>query len=150
MIRPYICVKQYDMTDCGAACLATVARAHGLRIPVTTIRQYAGTDRRGTNVLGMIEAAQHLGFEAKGVKGKLDALQQIPLPSIAHVMIGSLHHYVVIHKVTAKHITVADPARGIVKQTRDEFAAIWSSVLILLTPGATFRVGDQSVSVWRR
>jgi ABC-type bacteriocin transporter len=150
MIKRYICVKQHDMTDCGAACLATVARSHGLTIPITTIRQYAGTDRRGTNVLGMIEAAEHLGFEAKGVKGKLGALPQIPLPTIAHVTINDLQHYVVIHKVTARHITIADPARGIVKQTRDEFAAIWSGVLILLTPSATFRVGDQSVSVWRR
>lgn len=150
MIKPYICVKQHDITDCGAACLATVARAHGLKIPTTTIRQYAGTDQRGTNVLGMIEAAQHLGFEAKGVKGNLDALAHIPLPGIAHVVIDNLQHFVVIHKVTPKHITIADPARGIITQSREEFATIWTGVLILLTPSATFRVGDQSINVWQR
>ena len=150
MFKSLICVKQHDITDCGAACLATVAMTHKLKIPITTIRQFAGTDRRGTNVLGMIEAAQHLGFEAKGVKGNLEALIEVPLPAIAHVIIGDLLHYVVIHKITEKKITVADPAKGIVSYTPEEFQKIWSGVLILLTPSATFRTGDQSISVWRR
>lgn len=150
MFKPYVCVKQHDITDCGAACLAAVARTHGLKIPITAIRRYAGTDLRGTNVLGMIEAAQQLGFEAKGVKGNMEALRQIPLPAIAHVVTGDLQHYVVIHKVTDKQVVIADPARGIVKQARDEFAAAWTGVLILMEPSVTFRAGDQSVSVWRR
>ena len=98
----------------------------------------------------MIEAAQHLGFEAKGVKGQWEALATIPLPAIAHVVIGKLLHYVVIHKVTEKKITVADPAKGIVSYTSEEFQKIWSGVLILLTPSATFRAGDKSISVWKR
>lgn len=150
MFKSYVCVKQHDITDCGAACLATVARTHGLKIPATTIRHYARTDRHGTNVLGLLEAAQHLGFEAKGVKATPEALASIPLPAVAHVRIGDLLHYVVIHKVTERHITVADPAQGIIRHTREEFAAIWSGILVLLTPSATFRVGDRGVSVWRR
>ncbi|MGE0131583.1 MAG: peptidase domain-containing ABC transporter [Blastocatellales bacterium] len=150
MFKPYVCVKQHDITDCGAACLAAVARTHGLKIPITTIRQYAGTDRRGTNVLGMIEAAQQLGFGAKGVKGNMEALRQIPLPAIAHVVTGDFQHYVVIHKVTDKQVVIADPARGIVKLACNEFSATWTGVLILLEPSVAFRAGDQSVSVWRR
>ncbi|HKS27702.1 MAG TPA: peptidase domain-containing ABC transporter [Pyrinomonadaceae bacterium] len=150
MIKRYVCVKQHDITDCGAACLAAVALTHGLKIPVTTIRQYAGTDRRGTNVLGMIEAARNLGFEAKGVKGNMAALKSLPTPSIAHVVINDLRHFVVIHKVTEKQIIVADPARGITRYSHEDFEALWTGVLILLTPGATFRAGDESISVWRR
>jgi ATP-binding cassette subfamily B protein len=150
MFKSYVCVKQHDITDCGAACLATVARTHRLRIPITAIRQFAGTDRRGTNVLGMVEAAQHLGFEAKGVKGDMEALARIPLPCIAHVVAGDLHHFVVIHKVTGKEVIVADPASGVVKYKRDDFAAIWTGVIVLLTPSATFRVGDRTVGVCRR
>ena len=48
------------------------------------IRQYAHTDKRGTNVLGIIEAAEKMGFTAKGVKGGLDSLNKIPLPAITH------------------------------------------------------------------
>ena len=43
-------IKQHDITDCGAACLASVAAHYGLRLPVARIRQYAFTDKKGTNV----------------------------------------------------------------------------------------------------
>ncbi|HYK90735.1 MAG TPA: peptidase domain-containing ABC transporter [Acidobacteriota bacterium] len=150
MLRFYICVRQHDITDCGAACLATVARTHGLKVPIAVIRQHAGTDRQGTNVLGMVEAAQRLGFEAKGVKAEMDALGQIPLPAIAHVSFGGVLHYVVIHEVKARHITLADPARGIVRSARESFAAIWSGILILLIPGAGFRAEHQPSNSWTR
>ena len=58
-------IKQHDITDCGAACLASVAAHYQLQIPIARIRQYAGTDKKGTNVLGLLEAAQKLGFEAR-------------------------------------------------------------------------------------
>lgn len=81
-------VKQHDITDCGAACLASVAAHYKLRMPIARIRQYASTDKRGTNVLGLIEAANKLGFQAKGVKGTPESLAKIPKPAIAHVNIS--------------------------------------------------------------
>src|SRR3712207_5850968 len=80
-------IKQHDITDCGAACLHSVAGYYGLTLPISRIRQYASTDRKGTNVLGMVEAATRLGFTAKGVKGPFDALHKIPKPAIAHVVV---------------------------------------------------------------
>ena len=49
-------IKQHDITDCGAACLASIAAHYHLELPIARIRQYAGTDKKGTNVLGLIEA----------------------------------------------------------------------------------------------
>src|SRR3546814_14076126 len=89
-------VKQHDITDCGAACLGSVAAYYRLNMPVSRIRQYASTDKKGTSVLGLIEGATRLGFSAKGVKGPPKSLFTIPLPAIAHVVIDKrLHHYVV-------------------------------------------------------
>lgn len=65
----YYCIKQYDITDCGAACLATICKQNGYKIGITKIREVAGTDKEGTNVYGVIKAAELLGFSAKGVKG---------------------------------------------------------------------------------
>ena len=70
-------IKQRDVTDCGAACLAAVSAFYKLQLPVSRIRQYAGTDKRGTNVLGLVEAAELLGFQAKGVKGEFGSLPKI-------------------------------------------------------------------------
>jgi ABC-type bacteriocin/lantibiotic exporter with double-glycine peptidase domain len=63
-------VKQRDITDCGAACLCSIASHYNLKIPVARIRQLAGTDKKGTNILGLVEAAGKLGFLAKGVRGE--------------------------------------------------------------------------------
>ncbi|EGD49826.1 peptidase C39 bacteriocin processing, partial [Thermoanaerobacter ethanolicus JW 200] len=47
---------------------------------------------------------------------------EFPLPAIAHVIIdGRLLHYVVIHKITKKELIIADPAKGIVRYTPEEF-----------------------------
>ncbi len=61
-------IKQHDITDCGAACLASVAAHYGLVMPIAKIRQIASTDKKGTNVLGLTVAAEKLGFSAKRVK----------------------------------------------------------------------------------
>ena len=48
-------IKQHDMTDCGAACLASIASYYNLELPISRIRQLASTDQMGTNVLGLID-----------------------------------------------------------------------------------------------
>ncbi|MBC7423456.1 MAG: peptidase domain-containing ABC transporter [Ferruginibacter sp.] len=145
-------VKQRDMTDCGAACLASVLAFYQLKIPVSRIRQYAGTDKKGTNVLGLIEAAELLGFQAKGVKGTFESLSKIPKPTIAHVIIDEkLAHYVVIYKVSKNHIVIMDPADGrLHKKTNEEFKKIWTGVLVLLLPAETFTKGDKTTSNTKR
>ena len=142
-----VCIKQRDITDCGAACLVSVAMHYKLELPVSRIRQYAGTDKRGTNVLGLIEAAEKLGFQAKGARGTLDSLKKIPLPAIAHLVLKSgLHHYVVIYQVSTKSIRYMDPGNGeFVKVSPDNFQEIWSGVIVLLLPGDDFVTGKQKI-----
>ena len=96
-----VIVKQHDIRDCGAACLASVIAYYNVGIPIARIRQYAFTTKEGTSVYGIIQAAEKLGFVAKGVRGKIESLPLIPFPAIAHVVkktdVGDLHHYVVMH-----------------------------------------------------
>jgi len=44
LFKKYYCIKQYDITDCAAACLTTISKQYGLKIPITRIREVAGTD----------------------------------------------------------------------------------------------------------
>lgn len=146
-------IKQHDITDCGAACLASVSAHYGLNLPISRIRQYASTDKKGTNVLGMIEAAEKLGYQAKGVRGTFESLAKIPKPAIAHIIVKEvLHHFVVIYDVTDKYVVVMDPGDGnIHKKTHEEFKKEWTGVLILLLPDEQmFKKGDEKVSVLRR
>lgn len=151
-MRNVIKVKQRDLTDCGAACLASVAAHHKLLLPVARIRQYATTDQRGTNMLGMVKAATKLGFQAKGVKGTVESLPKIPLPAIAHVVVKEqLQHYVVIYRVKRQHVTYMDPGDG--KLHRVPLAGFqqqWTGVLLLLLPDTSFQPGDHQSSTLGR
>lgn len=147
-------IKQHDIKDCGAACLASIGNHYQVNLPIARIRQYAHTDKRGTNVLGIVEASEKMGFTAKGVKGGMDSLDKIPLPTIAHVVIKQhLQHYVVIYKVekskteSQSKITVMDPAFGKMETyTFEEFQKIWSGVLVLFAQNDDFRTYNDKVS----
>ena len=145
-------IKQHDITDCGATCLASIASYYNLQIPIARIRQYASTDKKGTNVLGLIEAAEKLKFQAKGVRGDIDSLSKIPKPSIAHIIVKEkLHHYVVIYEFDKNFIHIMDPADGKMhKKTHEEFLKEWTGVLVLLLPEENFETGNTKVSIYKR
>lgn len=143
-MRRGIKVKQHDITDCGPACLASVSAYYNLKIPLARFRQLASTDKRGTNILGLIEAAESIGFKAKGVKCPFDSLFKIPKPAILHLVVKkTLHHFVVLYKITKKHILVMDPAEGkIQKRSHNDFLIEWTGVIMLLIPTENFKPGN--------
>lgn len=145
-------IKQRDVTDCGAACLASVAAHYKLKLPVSKIRQWAGTDKKGTNAWGLIKAAEKMGMTAKGVKALPEALSEIPLPAIAHVIIKEkLQHYVVIYKVTPGFVEIMDPGSGTLrKQDIESFLKEWTGVLILLSPSGEFVARNERISNFKR
>jgi ATP-binding cassette subfamily B protein len=146
-------IKQHDITDCGAACLASVSAHYKRYLPIARIRQYASTDKRGSNVLGLVEAADKMGFQTKGVKATKESLFKVPKPTIAHVIIGEqkLQHYVVIYEVSEKQVRYMDPADGKMhKESHEDFAKIWTWVLLLLLPKEEFEQSNEKVSVYAR
>lgn len=146
-------IKQHDITDCGAACLASVCAYYGLQFPVSRIRQYAFTDQKGTNVLGLTEAANKLGLSAKGVRARTEALKVVPKPIIAHVIVHEhLEHFVVIYKVTDEKITYMDPGDGRMhKVPLEDFQKMWiSRVLVIMEPEKNFRKGKMKSSMAKK
>ena len=150
--KKYYCIKQHDITDCAAACLATISKQYGLKVPITKIREVAGTDRKGTNIYGVIKAAESINLTAKAVRANRENFfSEFPLPAIAHVIIDEvISHFVVVHRISKKAIIVADPERGIVKYTPEEFFGIWTGVLILMVPNAKFQKGDKTKGLFAR
>ena len=94
-------IKQFDETDCGAACLAMLASHFGSHLSITKIREVAGTDREGTSLKGMLEAAKKLNLDAKAVKGNEQIFsKKFPVPLIAHLQYpNGNNHFVVISKI---------------------------------------------------
>ena len=52
--------------------------------------------------------------------------KDVHLPCIAH---WQNRHYVVIYRVTEKHVYLADPATGKLRYTKEEFLAGWQNAL---------------------
>jgi ABC-type bacteriocin transporter len=151
VIRRIPCVRQRDGSDCGAACLASISAWYRLRVPIARVRQFASTDTQGTTALGLVRAATRLGFSAKGVRATREALSTLPLPAIAHVLRGSIRHWLVLSHVRARRVELMDPATGERRRVdREQFEHEWSGVVVLLTPAAGFATGDHRTSVARR
>jgi ATP-binding cassette, subfamily C, bacteriocin exporter len=142
-------IKQHDAMDCGAAALASICAFYKLQIPIARVRQYANTDKKGTNLLGLVGAAKKLGFTAKGVKvGEEKDLEGLHLPAIAHVLIKERYpHYVVIYKVTPKYVRIMDPEGGaITKMPLEEFKKQMTGYLVLIAPDENFERGKIGTS----
>ena len=133
-------IKQFDETDCGAACLAMLASHFGSHLSITKIREVAGTDREGTSLKGMLEAAKKLNLDAKAVKGNEQIFsKKFPVPLVAHLQYqNGNNHFVVIAKINEKRVWIYDPSLGKISYEKENFLKIWSGYLILVSPTPDF------------
>ncbi|BCL38511.1 peptidase domain-containing ABC transporter [Nostoc sp. MS1] len=103
-------VLQHNEEDCGAACLASIAKYYGRTFTLNRIREAAGTYRSGTTLLGLKQGAEALGFtNVRGVKVTLNVIDErsIPLPCIIH---WKGFHWVVLYGKKGKKYLIGDPA----------------------------------------
>lgn len=153
MLNRYVCLKQHDEKDCGVACIAMICKQYGLQKSIAKIRNIAGTDQKGTSAFGIVECFKKLGFIAKGIRIQKpeDLFAEFPKPCIAHMIVdGKVLHYVVLHSVSKKKIIVADPAKGLLKITPEEFCKMWTGILILATPDTNFVRGKETKNIYQR
>ena len=135
-------IKQFDESDCGAACLAMICSHYKSYYSITQIREAAGTDRQGTSLKGLVTASNSLGLEAKAVKaGEKILVPEFNVPFIAHLNYSDgCSHFVVVHKISARKVFVADPNGHFLKYTKEEFLKIWSGYLVMVSPTPDFKI----------
>jgi ATP-binding cassette subfamily B protein len=145
-------IKQRDISDCGAACLASLAAYFGLYIPVSRIRLYAGTNKQGSNLLGLCKAAEQLHFYAKAARAGGNNFSGIPVPTIFHLNLeNGFQHFVVVYKIGKKNVCYMDPAFGkYIRQPIGDFKKKWSGVILLVVPSKGFARRNEKESVYAR
>ncbi len=117
--------QQLDAMDCGATCLRMIARHFGRYYSLEYLRELTYMGKQGVSLLGISDAAEHIGMQSLAVKTTYDRLaKDIPTPCIAH---WNQDHFVVVYKVNKNHVWIADPAAGKFKLTREEFIENWAS-----------------------
>ena len=139
----YTFVKQHDITDCAAACMAMVCLHYKKETTITRLRDIMGTDIKGTNLVGLSKCAEKLGFVSQAVKvDKEGFLSDYTLPAIANVVTKEgLSHFVVIFKITKKYVIYGDPAKDLMRIEIDEFYKSFTGALLLLKPNNEFVSG---------
>jgi ATP-binding cassette, subfamily B, bacterial len=117
--------KQYDKMDCGPSCLRMIAKHFGKIYTLQSLREASKISKEGVSLLGISEAAENIGFRTLAVKVTYQKLfEDAPTPFIVH---WRQSHFIVVHKLTANKVSVADPAKGLIIYTKEEFCQAWVS-----------------------
>lgn len=124
-MRKFPFVKQHDAMQCGVACLEMVCRNYGRQFPISMLSQICHVTSEGVSMLGISEAANEIGFHSVCVRTTVDNLSLAPLPCILH---SNQNHFVVLYKVRkGKRFYIADPGKGLIKYSLDDFKNHWVS-----------------------
>ncbi len=71
---PYF--HQPDAMDCGATCLAMIAKHYGKNYSIQRLREMCSATRAGVSMLGISDAAEKLGFKTTGVRLSFEQLEK--------------------------------------------------------------------------
>lgn len=145
-------VRQHSEEDCGAACLATIAKHYGRTFTLNHTREVVGTGQLGTTMLGLKRGAEALGFNVRGVKVPLEMVdsREVPLPGIIH---WKGYHWVVLHGRQGRKYVIADPGAGIRYLSSQELLENWSTgamLLLELDPTRFYAQPDDKISGFGR
>ncbi|SDT37042.1 ATP-binding cassette, subfamily B [Mucilaginibacter mallensis] len=114
--------KQQDTMDCGATCLRMVCGHYGRKIGIVELRRACRITSQGASLLGVMEAAEVIGFSTTGLELSLKDLHKLKLPAILH---WTKEHFVVLFKIKKDTYYVADPSKAIIKFSKPEFTERW-------------------------
>lgn len=121
-------VFQKDQSDCGVACLSSIINYFGGLANQETIRIVSGTNKQGTTLLGLFQAANDLGFDAEGMQGDVTFLKSLSNPVILNVVSNDrMLHYVVCFGYVKNQFLIGDPALGVKWISEDELNGIWKT-----------------------
>lgn len=124
-------VLQHDQKDCGCACLKMVLKYYGGDANLEHLKELSGTTAKGTSMLGLIQASEHLGIEAVAYEASVEDLKKINEPCVLHVEIENGYHYITFFSFEKDKFLIADPSIGLKKFTKKELLSIWKKGYLL-------------------
>lgn len=149
-------IKQPDAMDCGPASLVMIAQHYGRHYTLDHLRERCFLARDSVSLLGISKAAEEIGFRTVGGRLTFKKLtEKVLLPCIVH---WNQEHFVVVYALRKQRkgytVFVADPGKGLLTYSREEFCEHWIStrtngeekgIALLMEPTQLFyeREGDQ-------
>lgn len=132
-------VYQSEASECGLASIAMVAAYHGHSIDLGSLRRRFSLSLKGATLRQMMSVAEKLGLSTRPVRGEVESLDQLPLPTILH---WDMNHFVVLTRISRslgrKKYHVNDPARGPLVLSTDEVSRSWTGVALETAKTSSF------------
>ncbi len=124
---------QSNSTECGVACIAMIANAHGRTCSITQLRREIGYAAVGNSLRALIDIARNIQLHARPLRLEPEEAHQLRTPC---VLLWGTQHFVVLKKVTARGWHLHDPATGARFYRHHEVHALFGGIALELTPGA--------------
>lgn len=133
-------IMQAESAECSLACVAMVAGRHGLRCDLHTLRAHCPVSSAGATVDSLMNAARSLRLSPRPLKLEVAELGRLQLPAVLH---WDLDHFVVLAKVSRRHVIVHDPAIGRRKYALSEIGMHFTGIAVELFPARDFRTDSR-------
>ncbi|MFL9584465.1 peptidase domain-containing ABC transporter [Stenotrophomonas sp. AB1(2024)] len=128
-------IVQSEAAECGLACLAMVASAHGNRVGLRELRRRHSLSLKGASLAQIIGIAEKMHLMSRPLRLELEHVGELQLPCILH---WDLNHFVVLARVGKRGLTVLDPACGKRTMPIGEFSRHFTGIALELTPSTEF------------
>lgn len=111
--------------QCGIACMAMICKYYGKEYSFETFSRLCTATTEGVSLLSLKKLGENLGLESLCGRVSISQISEINYPCILH---WNQNHFVVLYKVKkGKKFYIADPGKGLVKYSLDEFKTHWIS-----------------------
>jgi len=128
-------VLQTEAAECGLACLAMVAGAHGLDTDLPALRERFRISLKGATAADVADMGAALGLAPRALRCEPEHLAQLPVPCVLH---WDLNHFVVLAGVKRGVASVHDPAHGVRRMSLAALSPHFTGVVLSFTPTADF------------
>ena len=136
-------VRQSEAGECGLACLAMIARYHGAVVDMGQLRRMFPLSARGSSLKSIIAIADDLLLNCRALKVGMDSIRDVQFPALLH---WDVNHYVVLRSVSLRWgkrvFRVADPIKGDVRLSEEEFCKHFTGVVLEVSPSQKFQPFD--------
>jgi uncharacterized protein len=141
--KSHLIKQSYDFS-CGSAALAIILNYYlgenfTERQVIQGLLHYGDESqiakRQAFSLLDMKKFVKALGYHGEGYRGEIEDLETLTTPCIVPIKIMEYRHFVVFRGIYKGHIFLADPWRGDISFTYDQFLDAWyDKVIFVVTP----------------
>ena len=110
--------------ECGVCCLQMLCAYFGKTFSLQNLSKRCVATVEGVSLYTIYEVARQLGMEGVYGRVSMKELSTATLPCILH---WNQNHFVVLYRIRRNRYYIADPGKGRLKLSEDEFKKHWLS-----------------------